>query len=717
MTRLLLLFSLALAAAFPPLPTAAQQSADSAQQEASPPAILVADSVFITPERQLIAEGNVEAYQGTTRLRAKKITFDRETDTVMIDGPIRIDDGEGITILANYAELDRSLQNGLLRGARMVMDRRLQLASLQMTRVGGRYTQLFKTAVTSCRVCDDGRPPLWQIRARKITHDQEEQQLYFEDAQFRFLDVPIFYLPGMRLPDPTLERATGFLIPSVRSTSNLSTGIKLPYFIRLGDHADVTLTPYYSSRTRTLEYRYRQAFRKGRVGFEGAHTRDDLLPGENRGYLFGLGHFELPNAYQLDFQIQTTSDNAYLVDYGITDLDRLRSEITISRYKRDSAIRTRLINYESLRDADDESLLATLVLDATVERRFFPDALGGEARVGLDVHAHRRASELDIVGRDVNRFTFEADWRRSWLLQRGLRADWYVGFVGETFEILQDSRFRDRINRGTPATAFRLSLPMTRNSGKGVTQFLEPVVQLGWSETSGDPEPPNDESRFVEFDKGNLLALSRFPEGDRREEGLVLAYGINWARFSTSGWETSASLGQVVRKEAEADFTRTSGLSGTSSDILIAGQVRLADKLSLTARTLLDNALEFSKAELRGDWNGNDARLSGTYLWLGPDPVEGRTSAQSEIWLDGSYKVAPGWTARANIRYDVSGSRATRAGVGFLYENECVAVDVNVKRRYTSSISVEPTTDFGFTVSLSGFSADKGTEKYEKSCS
>jgi LPS-assembly protein len=688
-----------------------------AEQDTPAPAILVADNVFITPDRQLIAEGNVEAYQGKTRLRARKITFDRASQTLTIDGPIRIDDGEGITVLASYAELDRGLQNGLLQGARMVLDRRLQLASLQMTRVGGRYTQLYKTAVTSCRVCDDGRPPLWQIRARKITHDQAERQLYFEEAQLRVLDVPIFYLPAMRLPDPTLERATGFLIPSVRSTSNLGTGVKLPYFLRLGDHADLTLSPYYSSRTRTIEYRFRQAYRKGRISFEGAHTNDALISGETRGYLFGSGQFDLPRGYQLDFIIQTASDNAYLLDYGISDLDRLRSEIAVSRYKRDSAVRTRLINYETLRDGDDESLLATLVMDATLERRFFPRAIGGEFRLGLDVHSHHRTSDLDIVGRDVNRAGIELDWRRTVLFANGLRSDWRIGYTAESFEVFQDSRFQQRINRTTPHAALRLSLPMSRAAGRGGTQFFEPLVQLAWSDVNGDTQPPNDESRFVEFDRGNLLALSRFPAGDRREDGLVLAYGFNWAHFAPSGWEASATIGQVLRQDADPDFTLSSGLSSTSSDMLIASQIRLDNKLAFTARTLLDNAFSFSKAELRGDWLSEEGSLSGTYLWLGADAAEGRARAQSEVWLDGSYKVAPGWTARANLRYDISDARATRAGLGFLYENECVTVDLNVNRRYTSSTSVEPTTDFGFTVSLNGFSVDKGTEKYQQSCS
>ena len=137
-------------------------------QTAAEPALLVADQVYVTAERQLVAEGNVEALQGDIRLQASRITFDRASGKLSIDGPIRIDQGGSVTVLASSAELDSGLQNGLLAGARLVLDQQLQLASLQMTRVGGRYSQLYKTAVTSCHVCADGRPPLWQIRAKNL---------------------------------------------------------------------------------------------------------------------------------------------------------------------------------------------------------------------------------------------------------------------------------------------------------------------------------------------------------------------------------------------------------------------------------------------------------------------------------------------------------------------------------------------------------------------
>jgi LPS-assembly protein len=263
--------------------------------------------VQITADDKLVATGNVEAMFEGRRLKAHSITYDSTTETLSIKGPMALQDGDETLILADQAELDRDMANGLLTGARIVMNTQVQLAANAMARIDGRYSQLYKVSVTSCRICETGQPPLWQIRARRVIHDQEERQLYFDDAQLRVLDVPILYLPRLRLPDPTLDRATGFLFPSFYNSSLLGNGIKVPYFIRLGDHRDLTLTPFVTDKTRTLELRYRQAFVNGDLTINGAISDDDLGVSSTRGYLFAEGEFELKNDFKLSFDIEYTS--------------------------------------------------------------------------------------------------------------------------------------------------------------------------------------------------------------------------------------------------------------------------------------------------------------------------------------------------------------------------------------------------------------------------
>ena len=686
-----------------------------AQQEPERPAALIADELFIEADRELVARGNVEAYQGTTRLEAEEIRYNRETGALTITGPIKLFDGESSVILADAAELDGNLRTGLLTGARLVLEQQLQLAAASIQRVSPKYDQLYKTAVTSCNVCEDGKPPLWQIRARRVIHDKEEGQLYFDQAQFRIGNTPVMYIPRLRLPDPSVDRADGFLIPSIRTTSQLGVGVKVPYFFTLGDHRDITVTPYVSSRTTTLELRYRQAFVNGDLQFDTAASRDDELPGETRAYLFSEGRFDLQNDFKLKFDIEVTSDDAYLKDYDYSDKDRLDSEITLSRARRDEYITAGLINYKSLRDGEDNSTLPTIVGDALYEYRMFPTAVGGELRFGANAHSHIRTSDLDIEGRDVSRINLDAEWLRGWNLGGGLRAEANAGLLADIFNITQDSTTNQSQSQISPFATVALRYPMTKLSARGATHFLEPVVQVGW--TDGDNlDIPNEESTLVEFDSGNLLSLSRFPSADRRERGLVTALGTTWSLFDPKGKETTLTIGQLFRDKPNDSFTMSSGLDGDRSDIILAGQFKSTSGWSVTARSLFNTSFDFTKTEVRGRYDTKRGGFVGSYLWLIGDEEEERPRDTSEIWLDGYYRIDTHWSGTAEWRYDTAQSRASNLEFGLGYTNECVSVDLSVKRRYATSSSLEPSTSLGFTVALRGFSAKKGTETYARTC-
>ena len=60
---------------------------------------------------------------------------------------------------------------------------------------------------TACEPCrnDPTKPPLWQVKAARIIHDQNEQMVYFEDATVDLFGLPIAYFPFMSAPDPTVK--------------------------------------------------------------------------------------------------------------------------------------------------------------------------------------------------------------------------------------------------------------------------------------------------------------------------------------------------------------------------------------------------------------------------------------------------------------------------------------------------------------------------------
>ena len=699
-------------------PAGAQDAQDSGDA-----ALLIADEVFVADGERLVATGNVEALHDGMRLTATRITYDQQTETLQIEGPLRLTDAEGNLLLADSAELDQGFRNGLLRGARMVLDEQLQLAAIEARRVDGRYTQLSRVAVTSCQVCGRNEVPLWQIRASRVVHDEEEQQLYFDNAQVRVLDVPIFWVPRMRLPDPTLKRARGFLIPTVESSTLLGFGIKLPYFIPLGDHQDITLTPYVSPVTKTLEARYRRAFVNGDLKVNTALTRDTLISDQTRGYLFAQGNFGLGKDFTLDFDLQTVSDESYLNDYDYDSTERLASNVTLTRVQRDSLLRSSITKYQSLLASEDDDTLPSLVTNTRAEWRMFPSRFGGELRLGAELHGHYRNSELDVDGpdadgitdgRDVARLGLSAEWQRRWTLAGGIRAGVSTHLWADRYVIRQDAAFDPDISQLTPGAALELRWPLIRRAGDGRT-LLEPVLQYGW--VGGEqPDIPNDESTRVEFDEANLLSLSRFPAADRRERGRTLAAGLRWLHEAPAGWTAGLTLGRVWRDRLDSDLSRSSGLDADTSDWLLAGGFTHPLGLSISARGLLDDSAEFSKAEARAGWSNARMDLGASYVLLVADPLEDRDETQSEWSFDGTYRLSRHWTGSTDWSYDLADRRLDQAGLGLQYRNECVQVDVSVSREFASSTNLEPSTTFGLTVALTGFGTSQSDKEYRRQC-
>lgn len=665
-------------------------------------ASLVANQIEVSQSGNLVASGNVEVFYDGTRLSAARILFDPEADRLRIEGPIFIQTSDGLIFTATEAELGAQLRNGILLGARFVIDQKLQLAANQIDRVDGRYTQLYKVSASSCAVCGN-REPLWEIRAQKVVHDQDEQQLYFDNATFRVRGVPIFWLPTLRMPDPTLERATGLLVPRVRSTNLLGLGIKLPYFIVFGDHRDLTLTPYVSPETFTLEARYRQAYMNGDLEVTGALSSDQLRPGAPRGYIFANGSFDLSNDYRLRFQTQLSSDEGYLLDYGYSTKDRLESHLILERYSPTTAVEMALIAYQGLLPVVTNESTPPLLAEASYRRLLYPDRMGGRLELTGALDAHWRPTAIGGT-RDVARIAAGAAWDRSWITDFGLVARVATGAEAELYATNDDPLIDSLVTRITPTAQAELRWPFAATTARGITHIVEPIVALNWSETYGG-DVANEDSTRVELDEGNLFSAAHYPGDDGREGGPRMAYGVSWSHFD-GGNRSQVMLGRVYSGNPSA-FSKSSGLSTAHSDWLVAGQMRWDNGLSITGRTLLSADFVATKTEARIDWTNDKVDLGASYVWLDVDVDEDRTDSVSEWAFDASYQINPAWQISLDGRYDVAGNELAQAGAGVVWRNECVTVELSASRRYTSSISVDPSTDVRLEVELSGFSAGR----------
>lgn len=680
----------------------------SAQMAAS----LVADSVTLSPEGVLTARGNVEAFHAGTRLQAGAITYTRDGDRLQITGPILVTLPDGTIFTADAADLDPRLENGILQSARVVLDQQLQLAANQISRIDGRYSQLSRVAVTSCAVCGT-EDPLWDIRAARVTHDEDAQQLYFENAVFRVRGVPIFWVPAMRLPDPSLERASGLLIPDIRVSDQLGLGLAVPYFFVLGDDRDLRLTPYISPHTRTLEMAFRQALPGGYVNLGGAMSRDSLLQGETRAYATVAGEVALDYGLDASFNFITVSDRAYLLDYDISDRERLASTLRLERIEADSLFVADLTAWTSLRDDETTDSLPPLIGGARFESR---RPLGdGGLTYSLGLLAFERTHDGDgPAARDLTRATAQIDWHQQWITAQGLVVNGRAGLEGQWRNISDDPALPPSQQTLLPQASVTLSYPLARAFRDGGAQILEPIATLSWGERLGDL-PLAEDSGLSELDEGNLFAPTRITGSDRSENGVQLAFGTRWTHVEANGDTLGLTLGRVLREgRNSAGHSTSSGLASAQSDWLLGGELTFANGLSMQGRTLVrDTAFSggaaFGKTEARLGWDSANIDLAAAYVWLPADAAEDRMNDQSEWTLAADWTINETWAVNASGRYDISAARPARAGLGVSWSNECVTVDVSLARRYTQTETADSATSLGLSVTLNGFSAGRST--------
>ncbi|MEM8822362.1 MAG: LPS assembly protein LptD [Pseudomonadota bacterium] len=683
------------------------------------PATLVADQITFDRER-LTAEGSVEIFADGRVLRAQRLVYLREEDRLLVEGPLTLLDGPDTIIVADFASLRSNLRGSILEGARLVLDQQLQIAAAEIaTGTEGRFVQLNRTVASSCEVCANSPVPLWQIRAERIIHDREERQLYFENARFEVVGIPVAWLPRFRVPDPTVTRTTGLLLPRPSNDDQLGTGVALPYFITLGPSRDLTLIPFVTTtETLQLGFRYRQAFNNGAIRFEGAVARDDIRPGETRGYLFSEGVFFLPRDYRLDFDVELVTDDTYLLDFNVTEKDRLDSRIALSKVDRNDRFLAEVTAIRTLRAGEDSSFLPTRIL--TVERqgvRALP-ILGGQALWTLQAHGRENPASFVPPGsglppdaaQDVLRASAGLDWRNSTVLPSGLVATALAGVQVDVFNVSQDPTFRgDTFARVVPHGGFELRMPLVRRGANGVRHVIEPTAQLIFS-PNDVTDAPEEDSLTPEFDEGNLFSSQRFAGRDTRELSSRLNIGVSYDRIAPNGWQLGGVVGRVIREEDLQQFTTGTGLDGLTSDWLVASTVRWRDQFEFLNRSTFDDDFVFSRNETILRWNGKSHSLETRFTWLEADVLAARPIDTSEWIVNASVDVTPDWTLRANSRYDFVIDDATRAGVGVTYRTECVTVDFDVERRFTSNVVLEPSTRFGFGLELVGFGADdRGT--------
>ncbi len=674
-------------------------------------ASIVADQIEIDANDNLKAKGNIKIRYNNYILKADEISYSKKTDELSVIGPLSLLDSSGNETIADNAVFNNEFREAVLSATTVILKNQLEISAEKLVYSINENSNFKRVTATSCQSCKNEKL-FWVIKANKVTHDEELKTIYFYDAFIEILGLPVFYTPYLSIPDPSVKRATGFLAPEFLSNSRLDFGMKLPFFIPLAKDKDVTLTTFLTPRTNTVEVRYRQAFARGHLNLDSAITRDSIYDDELRGYLSLNGDLLLNNGYSLNYAIERVSDSAYLGDYGYTGRNGLSSGLSYSKTEHTRLFETSLGLVQSLYKDD----ISKITIDANgfYEEEIKLENISGRLHLSTEFVGSWRDVTYDIAGRDVARIGSKIDWQKTAISGFGLEYGSNLEYNYDIFLVSQDSRYESFQALSSIGGNLYARYPLVLNKING-KHLIEPIAQIawGWREKS---KVISDESTHTEFDMGNLIKISRFAASDRYENGRHGAYGLSYSYNKTESYRFEIGLGKVLRKKAHNGFTDSSGLNSVKSDNYIKSTVHLPLNSYLSFQGLIDEKMTSKKTTFNGGFNYKNIELDAEYSYLKPDPLELRKIPVEEWTVSNYVKLNDKWNLNSNLRFDETENHLAWLGAGVAYENQCVAVKLELDRRYSQEGTSPPTTNFSFAINLKGFSTRKISNFSENNC-
>lgn len=299
------------------------------------PMVVEANSVLYDDKAHTVtAEGDAQIYYKGKVLEADRVIYHRDTGRVMAEGSVKLTDSDGSVTHADKMDLTGDFKQGFVNTLRADTKERTHMSATRSEKIDGDTTVFDKGTYTACPSCaaHPDRPTIWRLRADKITHKNDEQMLYYENAWFELYGVPIAYFPFLSTADPSVTRQSGFLAPRLIYNYTTGFGVGVPYFWAIAPNMDVTLTPTYLSRQGALgEIDFRHRLENGfyEIQASGIHQQNDsvFIPEPwgsgartNRGEVQSLGSIWLSPFWKFGWDVARVSDKWFLNDYAMPNM-------------------------------------------------------------------------------------------------------------------------------------------------------------------------------------------------------------------------------------------------------------------------------------------------------------------------------------------------------------------------------------------------------------
>ena len=653
--------------------------------------LMQADNLVYDSDHEIVtATGNVEIAYDNRILKADKVTYDQKKDLVTADGNVSLLEPTGEVAFADHLALRNKMKDGVVQTLSVLLTDKSRLAGHDAERVDGTVTTLHRGVYSPCKICkEEGQTtPLWQIKAFRVIHNAETKRIIYEDAYMELFGVPVAYLPFFSHPDPTVKRQSGFLVPTISSSTDLGQEVTIPYYWAIQPNIDATIAPRFTSQQGIVfqgQFRHRLESGTYQMDATGTWPRDRVAgtPGDAafRGSLFSNGRFNIVPTWNWGFQTELVTDNTYLRKYGLSDKTDLTNKLYVEHFDGRDSFTANGYYFRNLLPTTNRDNTPWVAPIVNFDHDF--GNIFGDGRLTFNSNMMVLSTP---AGLDSRRLSTSFSWEKHFTSRAGqvyrlfasLRGDVYSTDKSPIATTPTTYYGNETVARGLPQAGVEVSYPFVNSNG-WLRQVIEPIAEVIVAPTVHNTDRiPNQDSINFEFDDTNLFSENRFPGYDRWESGTRVNAGVRYSVYGNDGGKASILFGQSYRIQEDKSFSTSSGLRDQKSDYVGSIQVSPNDNIVAVHRFRLDkDNFKFKRNEFDLIARMGPLATQLGYAYYANDPsLTTTTGAREEVSIGGILKLSEYWRLFGSSTRDLANKVTISNRIGIGYQDECFGLAV-----------------------------------------
>ena len=564
----------------------------------------------------------------------------------------------------------------------------------------GTDSVISKGVFTTCKK-NDNCPP-WQMSAEKITHNKEKKMIFYKNAWLKVYDTPVFYFPKFFHPDPSVKRQSGFLMPTIMSSSGLGTSLNTPYYHVLGFSRDFTLNPrFYSQNKFLLQTEFRDVGKDSSSFFDFSFLNEKDKP--FKSHLFSLikkniNFFNFDES-KLSLNFQHTSNDNYLKSYKlkspiINSDSVMHSYLEINAYNDDLSLTSSVEVYEDL-DKPDRDRYEFIYPNFNLLKEF-NNNINLNGKFSLNSYGFAKTHGTNINEKTlINDVIFNSNPKIS---KKGFKNTFTYLFKNSNTDSSNSSSYKDGIdNKIDFLFQYNSSYPLIKQTKKFNTT-LSPLMNFKYS-PNNSKNMTNDDKRL---DINNIFGFNRLGTSTSVEGGASFTYGLDYSKSNKSDKEIlSAKIANIFRPDEDENLPKKSGLNNKTSDIV--GEISLNPNNNFKFN--YDFALKENLDDTSYELFGTELRINNfvsTFEYLN----ENNSSGTNSSYFTNKSKISNNDNSKS-IAFSTRQNKETSVtefyNLIYEYRNDCLVAALEYNKDYYSDGELKPEENIFFKLTIMPF--------------